>query len=85
MPDPFRLIPTKTFLTDLRKIPGSIQRRTESTIQKLGKDPFRGRKLEAVEIGQWRIRIGDYRFRYDIVGSDVVLHRICHRKDIYRK
>lgn len=85
MPEPFRLVPTKTFLIDLRKIPPSLRRRTEAAIEKLKKDPFRGRKLEAVETGQWRIRIGDYRIRYDVIGKDVVLHRIRHRKDIYRK
>ena len=85
MPEPFRLVPTKTFLIDLRKIPPSLRRRTEAAIQKLKKGPFRGRKLGSVETGQWRIRIGEYRVRYDVVGNDIVLHRIRHRKDIYRK
>lgn len=83
MPDPFRLVPTKTFLIDLRRIPSSLRRRTEAAIQELNKDPFRGRKLEAVKTGQWRIRIGEYRVRYDVVGDDVAWHRIRHRKEIY--
>jgi mRNA interferase RelE/StbE len=85
VPDPFRLVPTKTFLTDLRSIPQSLRRRVEVAIQSLKEDPFRGRKLEAVQVGQWRIRIGDYRMRYDVIGNDIVLHRILHRKEIYRK
>ncbi|MBI3961397.1 MAG: type II toxin-antitoxin system RelE/ParE family toxin [Deinococcus sp.] len=32
---------------------------------------------------QWRIRAGDYRLRYDIVGSDVVLYSFRHRKEAY--
>ncbi len=85
MPEAFRLVPTKTFLADLRQIPQSLRRRVEDAIQKLGENPFHGRKLEVVEIGQWRIRVGDYRIRYDVVGSDIILHRIRHRKEIYRK
>jgi mRNA-degrading endonuclease RelE of RelBE toxin-antitoxin system len=85
VPDPFRLVPTKTFLIDLPRIPSSLRRRTEAAIQELNKDSFRGRKLEAVKTGQWRIRIGDYRVRYDVVGDDVAWHRIRHRKAIYLK
>jgi mRNA-degrading endonuclease RelE of RelBE toxin-antitoxin system len=29
--------------------------------------------------------VGDYRIRYDIEGDQVLLYRIRHRKDIYRK
>lgn len=34
--------------------------------------------------GEWRIRIGAYRIRYDIYGMVVELHTIGPRKDIYR-
>ena len=85
MPDPFSLVPTKIFLLDLRRIPPTLRRRVEHAIEKLKEDPFRGRKLLAVETGQWRIHIGDYRLRYDVISHDVVLHRIRHRKVIYRK
>ena len=85
MPEQFHLVATKTFLTDLQKVPPPLRRRVEAAIQKLRDHPFHGRKLEAVESGQWRIRVGDYRLRYDVVGSDVILHRFLHRKDIYRR
>ena len=44
------------------------------------------RKLSGVEPGegQWRIRFGDYRARYDIAGREVVLHSFRDRKDAYR-
>lgn len=43
------------------------------------------RRLTNVEEGdgQWRIRSGAYRLRYDVLGQDVVLHSINHRKDAY--
>jgi mRNA-degrading endonuclease RelE of RelBE toxin-antitoxin system len=33
--------------------------------------------------GQWRIRSGVYRLRYDIDGQIVTLHSISHRRDAY--
>lgn len=33
--------------------------------------------------GQWRIRAGNYRLRYDIIGQDVVLYSFRHRKEAY--
>jgi len=33
--------------------------------------------------GQWRVRWRDYRLRYDVIGSEVVLHSFRHRKDAY--
>ena len=43
------------------------------------------RKLEGVKQGegQWRIRQGDYRLRYDIIGIDVLLYSFRDRKDAY--
>lgn len=34
--------------------------------------------------GQWRLRIGNYRIRYDISGKRIELHSIKPRKDAYR-
>lgn len=34
-------------------------------------------------MGQWRIRHGDYRLRYDIFGQDVVLYSFRHRREVY--
>jgi mRNA-degrading endonuclease RelE of RelBE toxin-antitoxin system len=33
--------------------------------------------------GQWRIRWKEYRLRYDILGSDVVLYSFRYRKEAY--
>jgi mRNA-degrading endonuclease RelE of RelBE toxin-antitoxin system len=59
----------------------------------LGSDPYnRSRrhaiiKLEGVgpDDGQYRLRLGRWRFRYDIYGQDVVLKRCSlRREDTYR-
>ena len=84
----YKLVPSKTFLKDLRKIPPEFKSRVNKALLELKQDPFSARdlkKLANVEIGRWRFRIGDYRLRYDIVGQEIQLHIIRHRKDAYRK
>ena len=86
MPEQYQIIPTKTFLKDLEKrVNPQYVLQIEKAIDELGKNPYQGMKLASSKIGKWRIRIGDYRIRYDIEGDKVVLLRILHRKDIYRK
>lgn len=34
--------------------------------------------------GQWRIKIGEYRIRYDVIGSVAILYKIGDRKDVYK-
>ncbi len=57
----------------------------------LGADPYNRtrqyhiKKLKDIKQGggQWRIRHGDYRLRYDIFGEEVVLHSFRHRREAY--
>jgi mRNA interferase RelE/StbE len=41
--------------------------------------------LRDAKLGTYRFRIGDYRVIFDIEGTDIVVLRVGHRKDIYRK
>jgi len=40
--------------------------------------------LEAIKRLE-RLEVWPYRVRYDIIGQDVALYRVRHRKDIYRE
>lgn len=63
----------------------------EKILSILRKDPFNTtrqfkiKKLRGVKPGggQWRIRSGSYRLRYDVFGKDVVLYSFRHRKESY--
>jgi mRNA-degrading endonuclease RelE of RelBE toxin-antitoxin system len=90
----FRVVTTPSFEREFRKLSrrnSKLQDVLEELISFLAQDPH-GRtghqqikKLQGLGPGegQWRIRWGDYRLRYDIVGRDVVLHSFRHRKEAY--
>lgn len=74
---------------DLRRLPSDIHDRVIAAIQSLASDPrpVGCRKLSgAKNDNDWRIRVGDYRVVYEI--ADVVrvvrVHRVRHRRDVYR-
>ncbi len=72
----------------LRKGNKEFAARYREAIAILADDPYNRsrahqiRKLVAVESGegQWRLRLGRWRFRYDIEGSEVVLY-VCGLRD----
>ena len=53
-----------------------------AALDELQANPYQGQQLTEVQIGQWRIRVGDYRIRDDIEGNRVLFYRVCHRRDI---
>jgi mRNA interferase RelE/StbE len=79
----WRVVATHTFEKDFRSLPHEIRERVLSALESLEIDPHTGRKLVAVKVGQWRLRVGDYRIRYDIMGNDIVLYRVRHRREAY--
>lgn len=84
----YRLVPSKIFLKDLAKLPADIGPKVEKALLELKKDPHSApniKKLTNVDSGAYRLRIGDFRLRYDIAGNDIQLHIIRHRKDVYQK
>lgn len=68
---------------------GSLDLLTRSrvliAVERMRADPFEDvKKLKDAEIGIFRKRIGDHRIRFDVIGKEVYLYRVRHRKDVYR-
>jgi len=93
---PFTVYTTAHFDRDFRKLTrqrGELVGAFERVLTMLQTDPFNRtrvhpvRKLEGVPSGegQYRIRIGRFRFRYDVEGQIVYL-KFCslRREDTYR-
>lgn len=83
----YSLVPSKVFLKDLAAVPADMKLTVEKALLLLKKDPHSGRnikKLSSVKIGVWRLRIGNWRVRYDVVEREIHLHVIRRRKEVYR-
>lgn len=53
---------------------------------KLENNPFKySEKLTNSAIGTYRFRVGDYMVIFDIENNNIVILRVGHRKEIYRK
>lgn len=81
----YRLVVSPQFWRDLRKLDAETHRRILDALARLEENPSQGKKLTGVEVGQWRIRVGDYRIRYDVEGDHIFLYRVRHRREIYRE
>ncbi|HEV2728652.1 MAG TPA: type II toxin-antitoxin system RelE/ParE family toxin [Terriglobales bacterium] len=90
----FRVLTTPTFEREFRKTSRrdpTLVLALEELLRILRQDPHNRtgehkiKKLAGLKAGegQWRIRWREYRLRYDIFGSEVVLHSFRHRKDAY--
>ena len=91
---PYRVLGSPHFERDVRKLVKQ-NKQLLSVIKELHKvlshDPYNITKNHNISKltdvkqgdGQYRIRSGDYRVRYDIMGNDVILHSFTHRKDTY--
>ncbi len=82
----YKLIITPHFKRDFKKMASALQEKAVIFLKKLQKNPLKfSEKLKGVKRGIHRIRIGNYRIRFDIVKKDIVLHSFKHRKDIYKQ
>ena len=79
------LVITRSFLKDLQKINRPDQIRIRKSLPVIASDPYKGRKVISADIGQFRWRVGKYRIRYDISGTQVIILRVIKREDVYRR
>ena len=65
----------------------TIRKLLENALDSLAYDPYRGKQLRGRLQGYWSLRAGVYRMIYVIRNKEitVVVLRIQHRKEIYKK
>ena len=69
---------------DLKQIaPSDKQRILDKIRETLSTDPRAGEPLRGEFEGMYKMRVGDYRVVYALVGSDVLVLRIRHRSSAY--
>jgi mRNA interferase RelE/StbE len=84
----YTVLLTGTASRQLEELPEQIRRRADRMINQLEENarPPQIRKLLGTR-DEWRIRVGDYRVLLEIDDRNkkVVIYRILHRKEAYRK
>ncbi|MBI2607916.1 MAG: type II toxin-antitoxin system RelE/ParE family toxin [Candidatus Doudnabacteria bacterium] len=78
---------TPQFRKDLKGIPEEIKKQADGLLLVLRKnpvDPNLGVKKLKISFPAWRIRIGVYRLVYSFDRSRLILHRLRHRKNVYK-
>lgn len=83
----YRLVYTKRSFKDIRKLDSKIKDRIKKALEKFRQAPFEAssvKKLTHPELGEYRLRVGDYRVIFDVDADKLVILRIGHRKKVYR-
>jgi mRNA interferase RelE/StbE len=77
---------SKSAQKDINKLPKNISVRLMSGINKLANSPKAGDVRPMVGSSSWRLRVGDYRVVYDILGDKLIILilKAKHRKDVYK-
>ena len=82
----YRLVYTHRAIRDIDALDTSVKHRIGKTLLRYESDPLQhAEPLKQSELGSYRFRIGDYRVVFDIERDEIVILRVGHRRDIYRR
>jgi mRNA interferase RelE/StbE len=82
----YGLVYTHRAIKDIERLDAKITRRIGRTLLRYEEDPLKyAEGLTDSRLGTYRFRIGDYRVIFDLEGNEIVVLRVGHRKNIYRK
>lgn len=82
----YELVYTKRAVKDVKGLDIKVKERIGKTLLRLSDEPLKySERLIDSSLGTYRFRIGDYRVIFDIVENKIVVLRIGHRKEIYRR
>ncbi len=82
----YNLVYTERAVKDIQRIEPNTRRRIGRTLLRYKEEPLiYSRKMINSDHGSYRFRIGDYRVIFDLENDDIVVLRIGHRREIYRR
>lgn len=82
----YELVYTKRAVGDIERLDSQVRKRIGKTLLRYKEDPFKyAERLTDSNLGTYRFRIGDYRIIFDVEDSDIVVLRVGHRKEIYKR
>lgn len=82
----YRVLATTSAQRDVRRLPPETKARIKQSMEALADGP-REQSEKLVGQDSYRKRVGDYRivFRVDDSALEVLVVRVKHRRDVYRK
>ena len=82
----YTLVYTRRAQRDIKKLESDTKDRIGKALLRFSEEPLRfAEKLSDPILGEYRFRIGDYRVIFDIEGNEIVVLRVGHRRDIYKR
>jgi mRNA interferase RelE/StbE len=82
----YRTVYTHRAIKDIRRLEPKIKNRIGKTLWRNQQDPLKyAETITESKLGSYRFRIGDYRVIFDLEDDEIVVLRVGHRRDIYRK
>lgn len=82
----YRLVYTHRAIKEIDTLDTSVKQRIGKTLQRYEQNPLaHAEPLKQSELGSYRFRIGDYRVVFDLEGPEIVVLRVGHRRDIYKR
>ncbi|MCX5919219.1 MAG: type II toxin-antitoxin system RelE/ParE family toxin [Deltaproteobacteria bacterium] len=82
----YDLVYTQRSIRDIEKLDPKIKKRLGKVLLRYKEEPLRfAEKLSDSKLGTYRFRIGDYRIIFDIEDNEIVVLRVGHRKEIYKR
>ena len=82
----YRLVYTHRAIKDIRRFEPKVKKHIGKALLRYEEDPLKyAVRLTESKLGTYRFRIGDYRAIFDLEDDEIVILRVDHRRDIYRK
>jgi len=82
----YRLVYTHRAARDIAALDPKSRERIGAQLVRYKEDPLRhAERLVHASLGSFRFRIGDYRVVFDLEGEEIVVLRVGHRREIYRR
>lgn len=82
----YKLLYTKTAFEDIKKLDSIVKKRIKKKLEEYSRNPLiHAKRLINSSIGSYRWRIGNYRIVFDIDKTKLIILRVGHRSEIYKK
>ena len=83
----YKVVFTKEACKDIERVDVTVKKQLYkklSYFKELDDIKVVAKKLHSIPIGEYRLRVGNFRIIFDLNKHTMIILRILHRKDVYR-